>query len=120
MPAQDLHLDLFFINKKILPIPSLHIYESILLVKKFICNENIFFLKNEAIRLHNTRRKSGLFVQQYSTSLGQRGASHSGIKIYDNLPIKIKHLDQFSPFKSALEAYLFDHCFYSTQDYMES
>ena len=95
-----------FQKLKILPVPSLYVYENILLVKKSMCNKNTFFLKNEDIHPHNTRLKSDLFIQQCSTSLCQNGALHTGIKLYNNLPIQIKHMDKLNSFKSALKAYL--------------
>ena len=109
-----------FHKLEILPLPSLHIFESILLVKRSMCDKNTFYLKNEDIHLHNTRLKSDLFIQQYSTYLCQDGALHSGIKLYNNLPIKIKHLDKLNSFKSALKACSLNHCFYSIKDYLES
>jgi hypothetical protein len=51
----------------------------------------------------------------------QKGAYYSGIKIFNNLPVKLKELsnDQKS-FEAALKRLLFDGSYYSLNEYFEN
>jgi len=51
--------------------------------------------------------------QAVITSLFKRSVMNMGIRLYNEMPIRIKQLDSFRDFKRKLKLFLLDHPFYS-------
>ena len=103
-----------FKEHKILPLPSLYVYEILLYVRK----QKHLFIQNNEFHNHNTRQKEDLHVLHHSTALYKNGVLNSGIRLYNNLPKTLKELKTFVGFKRKVKEFLELHCFYSVEEYM--
>jgi len=54
-------------------------------------NKNLFLTNNENHNL-DTRRRNNLYLPQANVTIYQKRAYYSGIKIFNNVPLKIKHV----------------------------
>ena len=69
-----------------------------------IVNNSDQFLMNSEIHNINTRHSSILHLCSANLDVYQKGVYHSGIKIFDSLPLNIKKFsDNLRTFKSALK-----------------
>jgi len=92
---------------EILTIPSQYIYS---LMNFFIGNQDKF-LTNSSVHSINTRNKHHLHRPIANLSCFQKGASYSGIRIFNNLPQSITSLTNEKPqSKVALKKFLCAHC----------
>ena len=55
-------------------------------------NKNLFMRNNENHNL-DTRQTNNLYLPQANLTIYEKGANHSGIKIFNNLPLEIKNID---------------------------
>jgi hypothetical protein len=101
----------YFIKLKILPLQSQYIY----LLLLFVINNRQHFQINSDIYNTNTRNNLDLHYPQYHMSVYQKGAQCTGIKVFNRLPVPIKHLSHNTKqFKMALKGFcifiLFTRC----------
>lgn len=73
-----------FKKLQILPLPCLHIYETVVFIKQYALEKPTLFLRNKDIHTHNTRHKMDLHTHQTKTSLCKSGVPHLGKKYLDN------------------------------------
>jgi hypothetical protein len=103
----------YFKLLRILPLPSLYIYEVLTYIK---ANLNSF-TTNSKIHSHNTRKKDDLFLVQCNTSLYKNNFNNMGHRMLNHLPQYIKEIPVLEKFKKTLKTYLLDHCFYSIDEF---
>ena len=105
-----------FRQLKILPFPSQYIL-SILI---FVANNKNLFISNSSVHDIYTRNNDNLHIPSTSLALVQKGVLYSGCKIYNHLPLKIKNTsNNVTLFKSTLKKFLFQHMFYSLDEYYQ-
>lgn len=77
-----------------LTLPGLFIYRTLLFFRK---HDHYFQeFKNEN---NNTRKMFEYFFPRHKYSLTERGTQYMGIKIYNYLPVKIKNIKEYKPFR---------------------
>ena len=103
-----------FKNLEILPLYSQYIYSiSIYLVK----NKHLFHTNNQTHSIH-TRFKTNLHPPTANLTKFQKAVHYSAIKIFNNLPHKIKDLaNDILPFRNALKRFLLTNSFYNSKEY---
>jgi hypothetical protein len=103
-----------FKKLEILTLPSQYIYS---LMSFFIGNQENF-LTNSSVHSINTRNKHHLHRPIANPSCFQKGASYSGIRIFNSLPRSITSLkNEKTQFKVALRNFLNAHFFYSVDEF---
>ena len=87
----------------ILTLPAQYIFSLLMFVIKY----KDFFPSNSNIHNRNTRYNHNFHLSTTNLTLVQKGALHSGIKIYNHLPMHIKSLsNDLKDFKSKLKIFL--------------
>jgi hypothetical protein len=76
--------------------------------------------QNIAVHNHNTRQKLNLYVQFCRTNAYGNGVMNMEIKLYNNIPNKIREIGKMRQFKRVFRSYLVQHVFYSVEEYMLS
>ena len=67
----------------------------------------------------DTRQRNNLYLPQANLTMYQKGASYSGIKIFNNLPLEIKNVTgKQKKFKIALKKFLYTYSFYTMEEYL--
>jgi hypothetical protein len=67
----------------------------------------------------DTRQRNNLYFPQANSTVYQRGAYYSGIKIFNKLPYEIRNVaDNQIGFKIALKKCLHMHSFYTIEEYL--
>jgi len=103
-----------FKNLEILPLYSQYIYSISIYVVK---NKYIFHTNNQIHSIH-TRFKTNLHPPTANLTKFQKGVYYSGIKIFNNLPHKIKDLaNDILLFWNALKRFLLTNSFYNSKEY---
>jgi hypothetical protein len=103
-----------FKKLEILTVPSQYIYS---LMSFFIGNQ-VKFQTNSSVHNINTRNKHHLHRAVANLSCFQKGASYSGIRIFNSLPQSITNLkNEKTQFKVALKRFLNAHSFYSVDEF---
>jgi hypothetical protein len=98
---------------KILPLLSQYILSLLM----FVINNKGLFLTNSNHNI-STRQAYNLHLPQANLTLYQKGVHYSGIKIFNSLPIEIKNSsNNRKSFKRALKHFLYQHCFYTLDEY---
>jgi hypothetical protein len=106
-----------FRELKILPLSSEYIYS----LMKYVLSNRHQFLWNYEIHSIGTRQNNNLFPPSVSLTNVQKGAYYSGIKIFNNLPVKLKELsNDLKSFEVALKRFLLDGSYYSLNEYFEN
>ena len=78
------------------------------------------FQFNSVVHAINTRNSTDLYVPPVHLSKVQKGAYHSGVKVFNCLPLRIKSLSgAVRKFKSALKRFLIEGSFYTVQEYFD-
>ena len=86
----------------------------------FVVNSREDFSANMDIHDRNTHYNHKLHFPSTNLKLVQRGVFHSGVKIFNCLPISIKrHFREPKSFKIKLRNFLLEHSFYSLDEYFE-
>jgi len=99
---------------EILNVPSQYIYS---LMSFFIGNQEKFQTKSSVHNI-NTRNKHHFHRPVANLSCFQKGASYSGIRIFNSLPWSITNLkNEKTSFKVALKKFLNAHSFYSVDEF---
>jgi len=98
----------------ILPLQSQYIYS----IMSFVSTNRELFVNNAVIHNFPTRNQKDLHPPIANLSVFQKGVYFSGIKIYNNLPTRIKQLSHDTlKFKKAVKRFLLDKSFYSLEEY---
>lgn len=106
----------YFINKKILTLPSIYIMETALFVRK---NFSLFKTFESSKIQRNTRKKKKLIVPYYKLkTLAQISPFYRSAVIYNNLPNFITDEIKEETFKRNLKEWLIQKCYYSVKDFL--
>lgn len=102
-----------FIEHRILTVPCIYIYKSLMNTRRNL--RNLVGLSN----YHNyfTRNQRTLCLPQHRTTKFELSPSYKGIKIFNNLPERIKILNEFR-FRDAIKRLLIEKAYYSVGEYM--
>jgi len=103
-----------FRKYQILTLTSLYIFEMLCFLKKHQGNVK----QNLEINGHNTRKKHDLHTRHCSTILYQTSVTNMSIKLFNNLPIQIKQLDDYKSFKRELKTFLVCNSFYTIEEFL--
>ena len=114
-------IPLLSISNQLLPVlhlEHLHIFEDYIdpllcYIKKYKVN----LTQNLNIHDYNMRRKSDFYVQICNTSLFMKSVINMGIKLYNNVPNRIK-MDSFKVSKLELKYFQLDHSFYAMNTFL--
>lgn len=101
---------------KILPLPTLYLYQLIMVVKKN-CHQ---FIKNRDLYLTeglNTRNSNELRIPSHTTAFFKKGARYNAIKAFNALPALIKTIENPALFKKKLKLYLLDNMVYRFDEF---
>jgi len=99
-----------FKKLEILTVPSQYIYT----LPSFLIGNQETFQTNSSVHSINTRNKHHLHRPVANLSCFQKGATYSGIRIFNNSPQNITSLKNEKPqLKEALKNFLYTHYFYS-------
>jgi hypothetical protein len=101
---------------KILTVTSLYVFE----ILCFIIKNKIYTTQNSDIHSYNTIHKHNLYVQQCNTACCKKSVINRGTKIYNNLPLEIKSVENFKVFKKKLKNYLLHSAFYCLQEFLSN
>jgi hypothetical protein len=77
---------------------------------KLICNTDLYN--------YNTRHNTDLHTLSCRTNLAKDNGLNLGIKLFNKLPDSIKIVDPKHKFKLGVNKFLFEHVFYSTDEYL--
>jgi hypothetical protein len=59
-----------------------------------------------------------LHVLPCNTNLYKRSVINMGIQLYNNVPVNIKKLKEYKPYKRELKSFLMDQVFYSVDEFL--
>lgn len=107
------HCKPLFVKFKILPIPSLYIFHTLLEIHK---NKNLYQLQSE---LHNYSTRSGELLRAPRYRLAISARNSLNFNLYNKLPSDLRVL-HFNSFKIKIKQFLLSHCFYSIDEFMET
>ena len=100
-------------NYNTLSLPNLHKFNILLFVHKCLYHPHqlphvfsSYYLKNSDLHSYNTRSKNDPYLEQFTTSLGQRCIIYKGSYLWCSLPDELKDISSTSLFKSRLKKYL--------------
>lgn len=96
----------------ILPLPSLFIYEVLLLIRSMESE----LPRNRDFHSYPTREASNFAIPKHNRTTYENNPLYVGIKLYNKLNLPCKNLN-ISLFKRKLKNYLVDKCFYSMEEY---
>ena len=103
-----------FKKLEILTVPSQYIYS---FMSFFFTGNQEKFQTNSSVHNINARNKHHLHRPVANLSCFQKGASYSGIRIFNSLPRSITNLkNEKTQFKTALKKFLNAHSFYSVDE----
>jgi hypothetical protein len=75
-------------------------------------------LTNTANHNKDTTQGNNLYVTQANLTMYQMAAYHSGIEIFNNLPMQIKNVaDNIKKLKVSLKQFLYSYSFYILEEY---
>ena len=76
-------------------------------------SKDYLYTTNQEIHNINTKLNINLYPPVYNLTLLQKGPYYSGIKLFNQLPLKLKgHTNEIKLFKPALKIFLSLHSFY--------
>jgi hypothetical protein len=100
----------------ILPVHSQYILSLLL----FVVQNVEMFKSNSVVHTINTGHSSDLYLPPTLLSKVQKGVCHSGIKVFNCLPPRIKSLSSdVRKFKPALKRFLLEGSFYTVQEHFD-
>jgi hypothetical protein len=105
-----------FKENRILTVTSLYILEVLCFTKKHKGN----LKKNCEIHQHNTRSKYDLYTLPHNTSALQKSVLHMGVRLYKQLPTRIKNLDKYNRFRSEVKSILLHSTIYTLKEYLQA
>ena len=59
-----------------------------------------------------------LHIKTFNTNLYKKRIINMGIRLYNKVPICIKKLEEYIPYKRKLKSFLIDHAFYSVEEFL--
>jgi len=59
-----------------------------------------------------------LHIKSHNTNLYKRSVINMGIRLYNNVPMHIKKLEEYKLYKRELKYFLIDHAFYSVEEFL--
>ena len=104
---------LLFKKFKILTLPSLYIYMTIM----YVVNNKNKLLLNSEVHSHNTRSLKDIHIKKHSLKMSDRCPIYAGSLFYNKLPNYIK-VDNILHFKVALKEFLIDKCIYNINEFL--
>ena len=99
-----------FIQKRILTVISLYIYELVM----FVYHNSELFKNCERVHAHDTRHKSNLLPERCKYSYIQRNVHFNIIQIVNSFPTKLRQVPR-NDLRLVLKTYLIGKAFYSLQ-----
>jgi hypothetical protein len=99
----------------ILTVTSLYMLEVLCFMKKFSGSTS----ENSAIHEHNTRRKMDLHIQSCRKSLYKKSVINTGIKLFNQLPLELKQLQDFKQFRKKWKLLLLNKALYTLNEYFD-
>ena len=98
-----------FKKLQILPLTS----QCMLSLLMFVVQKQKFFLTNSENSNLDTRQRNNLYLPQANLTVYQKGAYYLGIKVFNNVPLKIKNVAGNQKKTLKLIYYTFFHSFMS-------
>lgn len=104
-----------FRDLKILTVPSLYVYNSVVYVR-----ENITAFKQRS-EIHNygTRAHNSLEIPYHRLNATQQSINYQAVKLYNKLPLLYKTMP-LNKFKHEVKIYLQSQAYYSIDEFMET
>jgi hypothetical protein len=103
-----------FKELNILPLKS----QYILSLMMFVIKNKEYFVKNNDCHGLHTRQNTNLHMLQVSLTIYGKGVYHTGVKVYNALPYKLKEIsDNPKRFKSVLKEFLYLHSLYTLDEF---
>jgi len=59
-----------------------------------------------------------LHIKTCNTNLYKKSIINIGIRLCNKVPIHIKKLEEYVPYKRKLKSFLIDHAFYSVEEFL--
>lgn len=107
------HCRPLFLELNIMPLPSLFIYFSLIII-----HERVSTLpKNADIHEHATRSAGSLRLPRFRLEMSSKNSLN--LNLYNHLPNNLKMLNQ-SSFKRRVKRIMLRHCFYSVDEYLQT
>jgi len=104
-----------FKDNKILTVTSTYILEVLCLTRK----HSGVVKRNYEIHEHNTRNNYDLHIQPHNTSLLQKCVLHMGVRLYKQLPMRIKNLDTHKYIRKNVKFILLQNMIYKLEEYLQ-
>lgn len=102
-----------FINNKLMTLPSLFIYETIL----FVYNNRNIFVQNSNYHMYPTRSANSLSVPVHKSTMYSKGPYYQCLAMYNRLPSEFRSIMNRHIFKAKLKNFLIEKCCYSLVDF---
>jgi len=103
-----------FKKLNILTLSSLYILEVTCFIRKHCQSLEL----NLNVHCHNTRRKTDIHKKSCRTNVYKTSVINMGTKIYNKLPDYMKEIDNYKSFRNKLKSFLFQHTFYSVEEFL--
>jgi hypothetical protein len=103
-----------FRQYKILTLPSLYIFVTICFIKQL--NDNLEY--NSQKYQYSTRGKNKAYIRACKTAVLQTNVINMASRLYNNLPEKLRILDNFRSFKKEVKTLLLTYTFYLIDEYL--
>lgn len=71
-----------------------------------LIKNNFVFLKRRNIHNIDVRNKDNYSLNKINTNVGQRNPKYLAIRIFNEIPAKIKNISKFSQFKDKIKEYI--------------
>lgn len=110
---QGTHCGPYFVNLKILTLPSLYVLSTLMFIKSSLSSLVI----NSDVHLHNTRQAQNLRVQHCNYTTTQMSFLNQGKMFFNCLPEHVKTLP-ISRFRNVLKKFLLKACLYNINDFI--
>jgi len=76
--------------------------------------------KNYGKQNHYTRHNQDLSLPDHKTDKYSKSQYYMGIKLFNKLPVNIKHAKDRNSFKVMLRKVLVEQCLYSVEEFLET
>jgi hypothetical protein len=102
----------YFKDLKLMTVPAIYIYETILSIKR----DNV--KKNANFHDYNTRNRNGRHVEVHRTALYESKPSFIGAKFMEKLPQYIRDCVLVEDFKKRVKKFLIELCPYTVEEFL--
>ena len=103
-----------FKTKRLLTVPALFIFHSILYIKK---HESLLPHLGDNHQ-YNTRNRSEFEIIKHRLQKTEKHPSVLGAKLFNKLPNSLKNVTNSKKFKNEIKQYLIENAFYSVDEYL--